>query len=63
MKTEGWNWRKNSVSQESKKARRFSSHQLSRLPTISKRNSKQKPTRTREKRAVESTFTRNKTII
>jgi hypothetical protein len=47
MKTEDGMGGKNSVSQESEKARKVSSNQLSRLPTISKRNSKQKLARTR----------------
>lgn len=46
MKTEDGMGGKNSVSQESEKARKVSSNQLSRLPAISKRNSKQKLART-----------------
>jgi hypothetical protein len=62
-KTEDGTGGKNGASQESKKATMVSSSKLSILPTVSKRNSKQKLAITREKQAVKSTFTRSKIII
>jgi hypothetical protein len=63
VKTEDGTNGKNSVSQEIQKTKEVSSSQLSRVPTVSEQNSKQKLVRTREKRAAKSTFMKSKTII